>query len=639
MATNSAYERPRGHGFQSYHRYTVLILAWAVLLSAYIFLLEMSSCSAQFKCRHNIMGPRGTNRREQNFAALAFFRSALTVAHVPVMTATLASFVPWMMQQRPTESMPSQSLPDHNASASEPALDDNARAVEQQLSRPSSTQGTGTVVELFLLADRTWAGVFGWCIAATTGVQLKSISKRWWLLAVIAGCSYIGFPLLAFAYTFSSAQRWESRQITASVAAGGLKLPYSDTLSALRNGEKWMRGGPFVHNLTDSGGFGTLSSFESPGDLRAPLHTPLFEDINAEFPSIGFTLTSASCGSYIYNSSKFVSGHGPQNDTGGPTLSFSFHNNTASNVEGLYSLRCNDDCSKSRANNSICSSWSTNRSPQLCEDYCAMQTLSCASIESSEDLNSATATIQLAVQNPSGYANVRWCNISVSFSRATINTLSRQYTDPTTSYASTVLQTTPAQLLNLSMESFVHFFHYGLGDSSDILVSNGFLWFTNSERKARPLPLFYTAGDVKLTSPMVEFYEFGIDCFIVPLATLIRDVSFFQNGSVAGVVFKSEVLLSYGVVSRWIAIAILFAPVGFTLLLSLFINSKNRWTSTLDSFALFKLGADWKSYIREMRLSTISEAGEPLKRISGKVEVNPSIGQAQLDYVSSVTEL
>jgi hypothetical protein len=75
-------------------------------------------------------------------------------------------------------------------------------------------------------------------------------------------------------------------------------------------------------------------------------------------------------------------------------------------------------------------------------------------------LDKAEATIQLAMEEPESWTRVATCNISLAWEQATVNTFDHKYFDS----ISTPVQTSPeltSQLLNLTIESFVNFFHEG----------------------------------------------------------------------------------------------------------------------------------------------------------------------------------
>lgn len=118
--------------------------------------------------------------------------------------------------------------------------------------------------------------------------------------------------------------------------------------------------------------------------------------------------------------------------------------------------------------------------------------------------------------------------------------------------------------------------------------------------------------------------------FLGPLASLINDPTFFQSGTVSGVTFKVENGLAYGKVPPVLALVVLAIPILWTIALSVITITRRRWTASLDAFAMFKLGADWRDDLQDLRLVSLGKASERMVSIPGTVLVNPETGVVEL---------
>lgn len=123
------------------------------------------------------------------------------------------------------------------------------------------------------------------------------------------------------------------------------------------------------------------------------------------------------------------------------------------------------------------------------------------------------------------------------------------------------------------------------------------------------------------------------DIFLKPLASIISSPGFFANGTTTGVAFKTDLILVHGKVPPSFAIAVLMLPILWTLILSVVANSRKRWTASLDAFAMFRLGGDWRGNLKDMRLASLSQAKKELASIPGTVRVIPEQNSAQLVHL------
>lgn len=191
---------------------------------------------------------------------------------------------------------------------------------------------------------------------------------------------------------------------------------------------------------------------------------------------------------------------------------------------------------------------------------------------------------------------------------------------------------------------------YGtIGDCTLPPITNGFDWISNWNPPCGKDPIgFYSRynGSINITGattpttllkkPYEDFVErvssFDERVFLGPLASLINDPSFFQNGTVDGVTFKTEQGFAYGRVPAPLAVLILALPILCTIALSSIAMIQRRWTASLDASAMFKLGADWHSSVEDQKLVTLGKASSNVKDIPGTVMVNPETGVVALAH-------
>jgi hypothetical protein len=292
------------------------------------------------------MGARGTSQREVNFQILSFFRTALAIVHVPIMTAILAATIPyWTMTK--------------------------SDSCEHQITADARHEGPGgpsTTVSQFLhLADRTWAGAYGWAITVVSGWKDVAISKTWIHLALVSALSYAGFPLLSLSYVLTSKQYRLSQSMPATTAVVGLSGTYTDVLRSLQQPSQWMYGGLFsaaasLNNdffinstVTNVVGYDHISNDISWANSRTLITLPL--SIMGQLSTAGVK-TFASCTYASYNFTDFI----PEFSLGSPrVLEFDFTEST-SNVSDSspYFLRCKNDCADLNAQNALgCSAHSS----------------------------------------------------------------------------------------------------------------------------------------------------------------------------------------------------------------------------------------------------------------------------------------
>lgn len=659
------------NSYRRYAEYTALILCWAVAIVVYIAVLDRAVNEPTF------MGPKGSKSRNVNFQVLSFVRTGFAVIHLPLMTTVLAATVPyWTMAKFDRRSVPEASTPPPTNPM-------------DGLPRPTR------VAKLFYLADKSWSGLIGWITTSIYGYKEGGLSYTWTLLAMIAALSYVGFPLLSLAYVQNSAQYWVSANMPATVRLGGLNPSYNSRLEAMQNTNLWMRSQDILNTTINSnltgfnsssadgmpfGGIANQSFFFPWADNQTVVTLSPNTADNKQLPLAGIR-AFASCE---------ISNHSfPRSpDAGSSKGSVPVPNLELDNVDpdtnggSPYKWRCGYNCSDSgNSSVSTCSTHSTvfnltqfdykDQSGILVNDLkkpgvyvrhysfdnvgptVQGQALSCIKQEHN-DLQSV-ATITLAVQSLNVSTQVANCNLSVTYLRPTVNTLIGSYIDSTgSSSKDIILDASPVELLNLSMTSFIDFFHQGpppliyqsvnnpTNDNCTLApISSGFDWVSNwnppcgSNPYNPPITSETTPAALLTDSPnYAEFVDrvssFDERIFLGPLASLINDHAFFENGTVAGVAFKTDQGLEYGKVPAVLAVLILAIPVLCTIALSTITTIQRRWTASLDAFAMFKLGADWRSNVENQKLVSLGKASSHVKDIPGTVLVNPETGVVEL---------
>ena len=656
------------NNYRRYREYTGLILCWAIAISVYIAVLDRAVNHPSF------MGPKGSESRNINFQVLSFVRTGFAVVHVPLMTTVLAATVPyWTMAKFDRHSVPETATPQPID-----ASDDKGRPTR--------------VAQLFYLADKSWSGLIGWITASINGCREGGLSILWTLLAIIAALSYAGFPLLSFAYVSSSTQYWEPGNMPATVRLGGLDSSYSNVLQAMLDTNRWMKSENFFNttlhpNLT---GFNSSSADGTPfkGIANQSFFFPWADNKtvftlspntveNKQLPLAGIRVF-ASCGFNNYSVDNPIpsSGNGLT-----PVPNLDLDNvDPSANSGSPFKLRCRNNCSNLGNSSALsCNTQSSivnvthfnykDQSGYLDggDDFVTRysfsnvgptfqgQALSCIRQEYN-DLQSV-ATILLAIQGPNASTQVANCNLSVTYLRPTVNTLIGSYIESTgSSPTDIILDASPVELLNLSIAPFVNFFHEGpppltfqpvnnarIGNCSLPSISSGFDWISDwkppcgTSRDGPPItnettPAALLAGLPNYAVFVSAVSSFDERVFLGPLTSLINDQSFFENGTIAGVAFKTELGLSYGKIPALFAVLVLAVPILCTMALSVITNTQRRWTASLDAFSMFKLGADWRDNVEDQKLVSLGKASSHVRSIPGTIVVNPETGGVELAH-------
>ena len=206
------------------------------------------------------------------------------------------------------------------------------------------------------------------------------------------------------------------------------------------------------------------------------------------------------------------------------------------------------------------------------------------------------------------------------------------------------------------MASFVNFFHQGppilsyqpvkdapIGNCSLPPISNGFEWISDWKPPCGSSP--YSSPITNESTPAAlltglnnyavfvnKVASFDESMFLGPLASLINSPSFFENETVAGVAFRTELGLQYGKVPAILAVIVLAVPVLCTIALSVITITQRRWTASLDAFSMFKLGADWRDNVENHKLVSLGKASSYVKEIPGTVVVSPETGVVELAH-------
>jgi hypothetical protein len=651
------------NSYRRYAEYTALILSWAIAIIAYIAVLDRAVNEPAF------MGPKGSKSRNLRFQVLSFVRTGFAVVHLPVMTTVLAATVPyWTMAKFDRRSEPETST---------------APPTDPLEECPQPTR----VAKLFYLADKSWSGLIGSITTSIYGHKEGGLSYTWTMLATIAALSYVGFPLLSLAYVPNSTQYWASGDMPATVRLGGLKLSFNSLLEATQNTNLWMKSEDILNTTINS----NITGFNSSGAYRMPFggianQSDLFpwadnQTVLTLSPNTAENKQLPLAGIRAFASCRISNYSAPGGPAQVPNLELDKVDPTT-NGGSSYRWRCGYNCSDSGNSTGLtCGTQSSvinmtpfdfkDQSGYVVDDlkqpgvYRRMysfdnvgqtvqgQALSCIQ-QTYNDLQSV-GTVLLAVQGLNTSIRVANCNLSVTYLRPTVNTLIGSYIDSTgSSSTDIILDASPVKLLNLSMASFLSFFHQGpppltyqpvkdasIDNCTLVPVSNGFDWISNwnppcgSNPYNPPITNKTNAAALLAGSPnYADFVDkvssFDERMFLGPLISLINDRSFFENGTVAGVTFKTEQGLEYGRVPAVLAVLVLGIPVLCTIALSTITIIQRRWTASLDAFSMFKLGADWRSNVENQKLVSLGKASSHVQDIPGTVIVNPETGVVEL---------
>lgn len=669
------------NNYRRYPEYTVLIVVYATVLAAYVCVLDRAVKDSEF------LG-KDPERHNTNFQVLSFFRTGFTVIHLPLLTSISAATVPyWTMAKSVRSTL---------ETAAEQLSQERLNQQEQQRTR---------VAQLFYLADRSWAGLIGWSYALIYGWKQRAFSFIWVQLAIIALLAYIGFPLLSLAYVTKNTQYWVSNPMSATVDVGGMSQSYNDALKALQDRDLWMGGRKFRKANLNAG----LVGFNSSGDISSSETTlpsfsntppPLFgkfidwadnhtfstvvlpkTDDSVQLPVAGIK-AFATCRKDKYsladitgeNNTGMRAVQNTQNDSNSDGPSFTLLcNNGCFLQNNISAMACNRQSSKinvtsfSYRNASGYEAGVRNNKEQpehpdihLRYEFSNIsstaegQALSC--IEQEFSNSQSTANILLAVQAANNITEVATCELSITYMKPTVNTLLGKYIESTASSSAVLgLSMTPVELLNLSMASFVHFFHEGPPNITYqppatkplepecvfVPITDGFNWVSSWVRNVCYKPQLMGSANITTHTNATTLLErhsdyitgltvFDERVFLAPLASFINDPSFFRNGSVTGVTFKVQNGLAYGRVPPALALVVLAIPILWTIALSVVTTTRRRWTASLDAFAMFKLGADWHGEMKDLRLASLGKANEQVMLIPGTVMIEPETGRVEL---------
>ena len=645
-------------------QYIALILVWAGLVTAYILVLEKAVRN------HEYLGARGTQARMRSFDVLAVVRTAFAIIHIPVIVSVLASTVPYWTMVRLDDGLEFDTV-----------LTPPLRTIDELDPNYSVTQ-------LFYLADRNWAGLIGWITTCYNSFIVARPSPLWVHLTVVVALAYTGFPLLSVAYITQSTQYWEPEQFHSAATMGGADMDYDETLFFVIENSPWVGSGLFSTPPDLGSLFWFNSSQETSGPYLGLSNTSGWASGNGVLtPGVGVSSNiqlplaavqvNAFCTSASYNDTILV----PQDSTGPVAeLAFDFIEASADDNWPLYyRLACKAICNTTDCLNrsSTLTLW-----PMSGDSCFTGQALTCGSIGNSSSTQlGATARLQFAVNGPGKWTTVRTCELSILYVRPIVNTLIGEYIQATIEDSpASSLQTpqglTPAQLVSLSITDPISMFHDGPPSAADgvVPVTDGFTWiswlsgdgaaaisqvntgglangscFPNpwSVLDAPPdfFPNPYTItpssdGTYSVTiNPLYEQSSFNEDVFVRPLAFIISNPDFFSNQTITGVAFKTDIELVHGKVSPIFAITVLTFPVLWTFILSVVANKRKRWTASLDAFAMFRLGGDWKGNLKHLRLASLSQAQAELDSIPGMVRVDPDEGLVELTYPPTMADI
>ncbi|KAL8789713.1 MAG: hypothetical protein Q9195_006710 [Heterodermia aff. obscurata] len=653
------------NNYRRYREYTALILCWALAILAYIAVVEHAVNNPSF------MGPQDSRGRNVGIQILSFLRTGFAVIHIPLMTTVLAATVPyWTMDKF------------------ERGLDPDTTS-RQPTAASGSKESSIRVTQLFYLADKSWSGLIGWISTSVLGWEEGGFSLIWALLATVAALSYAGFPLLSLTYVTTSTQYWVTTDSLAAFRVGGLSASYGSLLEATLNADSWTNlvnptrnGLPNIElNLTGFnssrpyttpiGGIGDRSQKFPWADNQTILTFPTNITDDKQLPLAGIK-TFALCEFNEYDAFNADTSDGSITNTI-PDIEYYFDDH---NINGrfAYKLRCARNCSDSHNTSAMaCISRSSflnitrfdflstgNGFSNVIPTF-EGQALSCVHHEY-DDLQSV-ATLVLAIQGLNVSTQVVNCNVSITYSQPTVNTLIGSYIDSTDSSTSDiVLDASPIELLNLSMAPFVNYFHevpsqptnlgpsqapdmHGIINCAWLPISSGFNFWsgwiqsnTTNESQSCPsitidtTPADLISGPYNYSFSSVTNYTFDETMFLAPLSTLIQNPAFFKTGTVAGVAFKTSLSLSYGKVPATATLLVLGIPILLTVALSVITNVQRRWTASLDAFAMFKLGSDWHDSVEKQKLVSLRKASSHMGDVPGTVHVNPETGVVKLAH-------
>ena len=573
------------NNYRRYPEYPALIICWAIVIAVYIIVLDRAVNDPAF------LGPKGSEKRNYYFQILSFVRTGLAMVHMPLMTTVLAATVPYSTMAK----FDRRSVPD----TADP--------------RPGSAPPS-KVTELFYLADRTWSGLIGWSKMPFYGHKEGGFSRTWTLLATIAALSYVGFPMLSIAYVSTTSQYVDFINMNATVRLGGLNTSFANKLETMLDPYKWMNSTNFFDTALslDRTCFNVSGTSGAAGAGVKCNHLSASEPL--QIPSAhNQTIVTSSPNTMIRRQLPLASIRASASCTLNNYVGYNdVRNSTNLNIDtvnpdtngGLsHKLRCGVDCAN--LGNSSCDSDSSIMDITLFTSWNDSfnaayfntqgnetfkgQALSCIQ-QNYSDLQ-ANATIVLAVQTNIS-TQVATYDMSIMYMRPMVNTISGSYFETKESPSEDIiLNASPVQLLNLSIEPFINFFHQGppllIYPQQNCTVPpilSGFSWVSNWSplcgNATSPVTSGSTPSDLLAHhgENLTGVAHFDERVFLGPLAFLINQTSFFENGTVAGTAFGNDGRIVYGKVPAAFAVIVLSLPVLCTCALSVATIVQRRWT-------------------------------------------------------------
>lgn len=720
--------------------YIILIVLWTAIVVSYVVVLEKAVRDPSY------LGARGSKARNTDFDIIGFSRTALATIHVPLVVSVLASTIPyWTMTP----------------------VKDLGLATQPHVSGSHESKAQGSVIQLFYLADRNWAGLIGWLSTLYNTFTLACPSLLWLHLTVVVAFAYSGFPLLSLAYTTESLQYWDAESLAVPSSLGGSSISFDQAMKLVQDSTQWVGKGPFSaapDHFLDLGDILVFNSSTKNSDAYAGLAsnssywadgksilTRRVVSTTEQFQMpVAAVKIEARCSLAHYNAGVLMS-----NYSIGPVAEIMFDFGDE--------LACKQSCQTTASRQSV-NCINNSSSLTMCStdieffgtDSCFVgQALACGGItdDPSPQLG-ASANIQFAIRDPEDRTIVRTCEVSVSYVKPLANTLIGEYVGATADKSGvSSLQTaqglTPLELVQISIAGPMNIFLNGPAPAAEGIspVTDGFKWVsylyqqgaadlnpsapvtvqltgpaptyactpspTKRELPERAATATETPSDVEIyftgtpptpvilsgtdlptvqtvilpyttlclpmdvfdisgvpaqdnfpggqnpwsllqnnPTPTMEGVEYIIplvddspdgnplyipayldeNAFLKPLVHMITDPQFFTNGTTGGVVFRTDVKLEHGKVPWQLAIANLLLPLVWTFMLAILSNRKKRWTASLDAFAVFKLGGDWRGNLQDLRLASLKESKSMLESIPGTVQVDPDAGVAGLAH-------
>ena len=688
---SSQHVAKNANNYRRFEEYTVLIVCYAIIIAVYIIVIDRAANDSSF------LGKRGSRKRSLNFQVLSFIRTGFAVVHLPILTAVLAATVPYWTMAKADRPTPETTALQGSKDASEHA----EQSVDQRT----------RVTQLFYLADRTWAGLVGWITTFIYGWNERAFSYIWVQLAIIAALAYAGFPLLSLAYVTRNTQYWDSSRIPGTGYLGGQSQSQDEILGSLQNRMSWMRDQPLLNSSLHPNLIGFNSSsqasyknvsepFEGLGNqsyyfpwadnqtFTTLVYPEMIDKVsNIQLPLAGIR-AFASCAINTYAVTELIQ---KISETEGSTVGLNLRiNTTASGSDSNlpYTLSCAQNCSKVDAQSAVACHQQSSMVNITSFDMKSIigsvansvnggevettpvsnhytfsnvgstaqgQALSCVQQAYTDGSGDSMADILLAVQDANNMTQLAECGLHLIYMKPTVNTLIGQYIDSTALDTPVFSGASPVELLNLSMTSYLNFFHEGppiftekavasssKPDCTIPPISNGFQWVSDwalpCDSNELPKPVTNQTDPASLLQQPYSDYIVGATnfderVFLGPLASFMNDPQFFPPGNVSGVTFKVENGLAYGKVPPVLAVIVLAIPILWTIALSVITATRRRWTASLDAFAMFKLGAGWRDDLEDLGLTSLGKSNGRLSSIPGTVVVVPETGKVELSNV------